>query len=177
MRKIIYVILFLVINIQVAKAQNQSIIFMGKNITFGTSSSDFISTNSDFKLYNDENKFDNIKVYRKYNEGPAAYGNRYFSKISFKFYNDKLFEIYIHNFGAPNEYVKIVENLLNQFIVIKEKSSEDKDDDEGVWWYQELIKDSLKGTYDVADGDGEIFICNDTEILNEVLKKYPDYGK
>jgi hypothetical protein len=176
MKRTVLVILLISINCVIAYSQSGSVNFMGKNITFG-SSPDILTEYSDFKLFNDENKFENIKVYRKYNEGPAAYGNRYFSKIYFKFYNDKLFEIYIHNFSAPNEYVKIIENLLSQFKVVKEKSSDDNEDDEGVWLYQELSKDFLKGVYEVGDGDGEIFICNDTEILNEVIKKYSDYGK
>lgn len=172
MKNKILLLLLLIFVCKVVHAQNQSINFMGKNITFGSSTSDFLVANSDYQLYNGGKLFEGIKVYHKNIEGTTENGSNYWFRIYFKFYNDKLFEMEFNEYWTPKEYIKAIQNLINQFNIVKEESN----DDEGGWYKQYLEKDNLSGIY-TGGGEGSVFTCNGTNILKEVLKNYPNYGK
>ena len=170
MKNKIYLILILIVVCKVVHAQNESIIFMGKQITFGLSSAEFLNDNVGYNLNTDGNKYGEIKVYYK-SISEEIESNSWFI-IYVKFYNNKLFEMQIDERWAVMEDVKSIQELIKQFKVIKEETN----NDEGGWYKQYLEKGKLRALYGGA-GEGSFFTCNEIELLKEVQKKYPDYGK
>lgn len=138
---------------------------MGKDITFGISSSEFLSENTEYKLYSEGNNYEMIKVFRKNDEDDGAW-----FLIFIKFYKDKLFELQIDEQYGTVEEKKDLKKLIKQFKSVKEENNED-----GKRYKQYLEKETLVGIY-VVDDFGSILTCNEIELLQEVQKRYPDYG-
>ena len=174
MKKYIFIttILLLVFNLKFATSQNQSINFNGNDIVFSCSSEVFLSTFFDYSLCIDENQYERINVYCKILKGEIEYGEYYWIKTYFKFYDDKLFEIYINEQWVPEEYLEIINKLVKQFKVVREEYN----DEEGGWFKQELKKDNLKGIYR-GGSEATFFNCYDTNIIKEVKEQYPNYGE
>lgn len=146
-------------------SQVKSLNFMGKQITFGMSSTEFLNNNVGYNLNTDGTKYYEIKVFRKNEEDDGAW-----FLIFIKFYKDKLFELKIDETYCTKEEKEDLKKLIEQFKIVKEENTNEHKE-----YKQYLEKETLVGIYEVDDF-GSIFICNEIELLKEVQKKYPEYG-
>jgi len=77
----------------------ESINYIDRKIVFGSSASEFLKANSDFKLCADASEYEKIKVYCKLMEETDANGNMINYKTYYSFFNDELFEMNISESG------------------------------------------------------------------------------
>lgn len=151
------------------KPKGQSLNILGTNIIFGSSSSDFLKANPDYKSCPQDNSFKSIRIYCKEIQNTDDNGNMTWFKTYLSFYNDELFEFNINERWSAEKYVNAMEKLVKEFKVTKEENNEE----EG-WFKQEISKENLKGSYG-GDSDGMSFICYDSEIMKKVKNQYSDY--
>jgi len=162
----IFLTLILAIFCEFVYAQNESVIFMDKQITFGMTLTEFLSNNVGYNLNTDDNKYDEIKVLRMNEEDDGAW-----FLVFVKFYKDELFELKIDELYSTESEKKDLKNLIKQFKIVKEENNKD-----GKKYNQYLEKETIVGIYEVDDF-GSIFTCSEIELLRKVQTRYPDYGK
>lgn len=169
MKKIILSVLIVFFISCAAYSQNQSFNFNGNKIIFGSTTADFLQAYPDYQLIQNENSNDDIKICYRNIEG----GNdqSYWFKTNVYFLKDELFMISIDEWFAPENYRDIIRNLLKQFKVTKEESS----DEEGGWFHQDLKKGKVKASYDEADAASK-FNCYDENIMAKVKELYPGFS-
>lgn len=170
MKKIILIFIFLITTTGMVYSQGQSLHFSGNKIIFGSTSAEFTNTYSDYQFCVDENSLENIKVYCKNIKGGEDQSFSF--NINVYFLNDELFLINIDEWFAPENYREVIRDLVKQFKVTKEESS----DEEGGWFHQDLKKGKLKGSYDEADAASK-FKCYDANIMTKAKQQYPEFNE